>query len=155
MAEAPRSGSDEFGEALRSRREALGLSRRDLVAATGLSYPYVSQLETGYRMPSQKSLHRLAQALRVDPSELSASISFDEWPSTPKAFAVAASAAHGHWRANPAFAAESPRQEQPKPGPVARQAAELISSLPVDARLEALAQVQRRVVEALIEERAH
>ncbi|HEY7813293.1 MAG TPA: helix-turn-helix transcriptional regulator [Nakamurella sp.] len=68
MAESAKTGSEAFGELLRSARERLGMSRRDLAEATGLSYPYISQLETGYRMPSSPAMRSLADALglRVD-----------------------------------------------------------------------------------------
>ena len=46
------------------RRERLGMSRRDLAEATGLSYPYISQLETGYRQPSPAAIQKLADALQ-------------------------------------------------------------------------------------------
>lgn len=55
---------------LRSRREALGISRRDLAAATGLSYPYIAQLEGGYRAPSVTTARRLADALRLPVEEI-------------------------------------------------------------------------------------
>src|ERR1044072_1493869 len=71
-------GAEAFGRRIKARREELGLSRRDLVAASGLSYPYVSQLETGYRLPSHSALAALAQALELSPSELSASIPYEE-----------------------------------------------------------------------------
>lgn len=68
MAESTKTGSEEFGALLRSARERLGMSRRDLAESTGLSYPYISQLETGYRMPSSPAMRSLANALglRVD-----------------------------------------------------------------------------------------
>lgn len=55
---------------LRSRRESLGISRRDLAAATGLSYPYIAQLEGGYRAPSVTTARRLADALRLPVEEI-------------------------------------------------------------------------------------
>lgn len=55
----------ELAHLLRGRRTELGLSRRDVVARTQLSYPYVSQLEGGYRAPSLSSARRLADALHL------------------------------------------------------------------------------------------
>src|SRR6478735_7349671 len=63
MAESAKPGSEEFGDLLRQARERLGMSRRDLAEATGLSYPYISQIETGYRMPSSPAVRSLADAL--------------------------------------------------------------------------------------------
>jgi transcriptional regulator with XRE-family HTH domain len=48
------------------------MSRRDLAEASGLSYPYVSELETGAKYPSDRALHNLAAALDMDHSELEA-----------------------------------------------------------------------------------
>jgi len=70
VATNPKTGSDEFGELLRRGRERLGMSRRDLVEATRLSYPYVSQLETGYRQPSPAAIQKLADALQLSLDEL-------------------------------------------------------------------------------------
>jgi transcriptional regulator with XRE-family HTH domain len=46
------------------------MSRRDLVEATGLSYPYISQLETGYRQPSPTAIQKLADALQLSLDDL-------------------------------------------------------------------------------------
>ncbi len=70
MATNPKTGSEEFGELLRRSRERLGMSRRDLVEATGLSYPYISQLETGYRQPSPAAIQKLADALQLSLDDL-------------------------------------------------------------------------------------
>jgi transcriptional regulator with XRE-family HTH domain len=68
MGDSAKTGSEELGEMLRRARQRLGMSRRDLAESTGLSYPYISQLETGYRMPSSPAMRSLADALglRVD-----------------------------------------------------------------------------------------
>jgi transcriptional regulator with XRE-family HTH domain len=61
-----RNSKDRYSDLarlLRGRREQLGLSRRDVVSRTRLSYPYVSQLEGGYRAPSVGSARKLADAL--------------------------------------------------------------------------------------------
>ncbi len=70
MAESAKTGNEEFGDRLRRAREALRMSRRDLADATGLSYPYVSQIETGYRMPSAPAMRSLADALGLRPESL-------------------------------------------------------------------------------------
>ena len=69
MAELPKQG---LGVVLRATREARGMSRRDLAEASGLSYPYVSELETGVKYPSDRALHNLAAALDMDSAELEA-----------------------------------------------------------------------------------
>ncbi len=62
----------ELGRFLEHRRRELGLSRRDLAEQSGLSYPYVSQLETGDREPALKTMRALAPVLDVRPEELAA-----------------------------------------------------------------------------------
>ena len=47
-----------------SRREALGLSQRELAKRAGISHTVVSRIEGGEHSPSPKTLERLAEALR-------------------------------------------------------------------------------------------
>jgi transcriptional regulator with XRE-family HTH domain len=65
MGDIQRSGTDAFARLLTEAREAAGLSRRELAEQTGLSYPYVSQLETGYRGPSPEAMQRLTDVLGI------------------------------------------------------------------------------------------
>ena len=46
------------------RRTMMGMSRNDLVTATGLSYPYVAELEKGSKEPSMATLRALSTGLR-------------------------------------------------------------------------------------------
>jgi transcriptional regulator with XRE-family HTH domain len=55
---------------LRRERESKGLSRRDLAEASGLSYPYMSELEAGSKYPSERALENIAAALDMDAKEL-------------------------------------------------------------------------------------
>jgi transcriptional regulator with XRE-family HTH domain len=48
-----------LGERLRQRRLELGLSQRDL-SEPGISYAYISRLESDARTPSMKALRKLA-----------------------------------------------------------------------------------------------
>jgi transcriptional regulator with XRE-family HTH domain len=149
--------AEELGRRIATRRRELGLSRRDVVAASGLSYPYVSQLETGYRLPSHKSLGRLAHALQLDPAELSAAIAYDEMAVTlpPRAAPTAAPMlTDAMWTANPDYEAPSqPRASRVRTRDVVDQVAALIGELPVDRRLDALHRAQQRVVEGVVAER--
>ena len=72
----------ELGRFLEHRRGELGLSRRELATRAELSYPYISQLETGDREPALKALHKLAPVLQVRPEELAALLAGGEWLST-------------------------------------------------------------------------
>jgi len=90
---------------LRSRRESLGISRRDLAAATGLSYPYIAQLEGGYRAPSVTTARRLADALRLPVEEIvhAAGEGTTTAPSLP-APALHVTVRDERWLANPTYA---------------------------------------------------
>lgn len=63
-----------FGRVLVEYRRARGMSRSQLAELSELSYPYVSQLETGLRKPSRDAARRLADALGIDPLDLEATI---------------------------------------------------------------------------------
>lgn len=69
----------ELGRFLEHRRGELGLSRRDVADSSGLSYPYVSQLETGDREPALKSMRALAPVLAVAVDELARLVAGGEW----------------------------------------------------------------------------
>jgi transcriptional regulator with XRE-family HTH domain len=93
----------DFGQRLRERRDELGMKRQELADLSGLSYAYVTQLESGRKSsPSQTVVSLLAQALRLSAEELadSAGTSRTEPPRSRRASAPAASGAR--WHANPA-----------------------------------------------------
>jgi transcriptional regulator with XRE-family HTH domain len=53
-----------IGDRIRERRRALGLSQRDL-SQPGISYAYISRIESGQRRPSLKALRKLASKLET------------------------------------------------------------------------------------------
>jgi transcriptional regulator with XRE-family HTH domain len=55
----------ELGEAVRLRREALGLTQADLAGLAGLQQPAVARFEAGGTMPTIPMLERLAAALQL------------------------------------------------------------------------------------------
>lgn len=73
-------GETNWSRMLVEQRNRSGFSRSELAARAGLSYPYVSQLETGLRKPSRKAAAQLADALGIDPLELERSILSEESP---------------------------------------------------------------------------
>jgi transcriptional regulator with XRE-family HTH domain len=173
MATSKKTGSEALGELLRTRRQELGMSRRELVAATGLSYPYVSQLETGYRLPSSTALRDLAGALQMSTDELVSVMPAERSGSGPTAPGtgsgrVARSSGSGRpapksgWINNPAYArarsaapsaaplpTRSPRR---RPNAAVEEAVDILSSLPPDERLDALSKVQRALLAGLVDE---
>jgi len=59
-----------LGEYLKEQREAAQLSLRQLAEQTGVSNPYLSQIERGLRRPSAEVLQQLAMALRISAEQL-------------------------------------------------------------------------------------
>jgi len=61
---------ENLGEYLREQRTSAKLSLRQLAEQTGVSNPYLSQIERGLRRPSAEVLQALAKALRVSAETL-------------------------------------------------------------------------------------
>lgn len=59
-----------FGERVRERRRALGLSQEALADGTALHWSYLGQVERGQTNLTLHNILRLAAALDVDPGEL-------------------------------------------------------------------------------------
>ena len=64
MADAPESRLETVGARLLRLRRERGLSQRDL-SGPGISYGYISRIESGARRPSVKALRMLAKKLEV------------------------------------------------------------------------------------------
>lgn len=75
----------ELGRLVQQRRHELSLSRRDLADRSDVSYPYVSQIETGERDPSLKTLRRLAEVLEIPVEQLASLVASEDWVSSPVA----------------------------------------------------------------------
>src|SRR3954454_11823138 len=61
---------ESLGTYLRDQRVAAELSLRQLADQTGISNPYLSQIERGLRRPSAEVLQQLSKALRVSAETL-------------------------------------------------------------------------------------
>jgi len=59
-----------FGERLRALREQRGETQRSLAELTGMTHPYISEMERGLKVPSLTTLIRLAIALECEVTEL-------------------------------------------------------------------------------------
>jgi transcriptional regulator with XRE-family HTH domain len=54
-----------LGEVIRKQRELAELSMRRLAALSGISNPYLSQIERGLRVPSDEVVEAIANSLRL------------------------------------------------------------------------------------------
>jgi transcriptional regulator with XRE-family HTH domain len=72
VAEKSRVGKTvgSLGNYLRDQRVAAQLSLRQLAEQTGVSNPYLSQIERGLRRPSAEVLQQIAKALRISAEQL-------------------------------------------------------------------------------------
>ncbi|MGH3372599.1 MAG: helix-turn-helix domain-containing protein [Nocardioidaceae bacterium] len=61
---------ENLGDYLREQRVSAQLSLRQLAEQTGVSNPYLSQIERGLRRPSAEVLQQLAKALRISSETL-------------------------------------------------------------------------------------
>ncbi|MDE0613421.1 MAG: helix-turn-helix transcriptional regulator [bacterium] len=64
------SEGDRLGERLRARRKALGKTLAEVADGSGLSLPYVSNLERGHGNPTIEALRALASALGLPLAEI-------------------------------------------------------------------------------------
>lgn len=154
-----------FGRVLAEFRKRQGMSRSQLAERSGLSYPYVSQLETGLRKPSRKAAAQLAEALGVEPLALEAALPPDDMSSPSFQRSLQAQAALLSGDTSIVAGLEQP-PEVPMGAPPARrstssrstredlvgQAVDLIEELPPEDRLDALSEVQKLVLKRMLEE---
>lgn len=70
MGDMAKVGVAKLGEYLHEQRLAAKLSLRQLAEQTGVSNPYLSQIERGLRRPSAEVLQQLAKALRISAEQV-------------------------------------------------------------------------------------
>lgn len=132
MGTSPKTGDLELGRKIAARRAELGLSRKDLAQLTDLSYPYIAQIETGYRLPSSRHQISLARALGM---------TLDELFGTQEELRPERSSRGGQsGRSSIDAAVEAAIQE--------------VESLPASVRLEALTRIQLQVMRGVTEAEA-
>jgi transcriptional regulator with XRE-family HTH domain len=61
---------ETLGDYLKEQRTSAQLTLRQLAEQTGVSNPYLSQIERGLRRPSAEVLQQLAKALRISADQL-------------------------------------------------------------------------------------
>lgn len=64
------STGSTLGDMIRKQRELASLTMRQLSTMSGISNPYLSQIEHGLREPSQAVLREIAKSLGMDPDDL-------------------------------------------------------------------------------------
>ena len=82
---------NSVGDFIAAQRRAAELTLRQLAEQTGISNPYLSQIERGLRKPSAEVLQQLAKALRVSAESLyvrAGILDPDDHPSTTVETAV-------------------------------------------------------------------
>lgn len=136
MATSPKTGDIELGRKIAARREELGMSRKQLAEATNLSYPYIAQIETGYRLPSTKHQVILSKVLGMSLDELFGTE--DELPQAPMRL----------------HASSASRRRRPSIDEAIEHAAQEIEALPASVRLEALSRIQLRIMHSVAEDQA-
>lgn len=78
--------TNELGHYLRAHREAAGLTIRHLASIIGMNHGYLVRLESGEKTnPSADVLHKLADALELDPAEVLAFIGITSSSTLPPA----------------------------------------------------------------------
>lgn len=65
-ADAPATGEHKLGNELRQRRQALGMTLKQVADGAGLSVGFISQLERGLTAPSLSSLVSICKVLKTD-----------------------------------------------------------------------------------------
>jgi transcriptional regulator with XRE-family HTH domain len=67
-------GLARFGDEVRRRRKALGLTLVEFGKRCGLTWNYVRGIENGRRNPSLSTIHSIAEGFRIHPGELLGSV---------------------------------------------------------------------------------
>lgn len=67
-----------FGQAIKKRREELGISQEQLALRADLHRTYISDVERGERNPSLTTITRLTAALEITVSELFSNYGIEE-----------------------------------------------------------------------------
>ena len=139
---SPKTGDLELGRKIAARREELGMSRKDLAQAASLSYPYIAQIETGYRLPSARHQVALSRVLGVSLDELFGIA--EELPNVSDQSTTSAA------RTRSALASR-PRMSLADAIEIAALA---IEGLPASSRLAALSNLQSRIMNGVADDLA-
>jgi transcriptional regulator with XRE-family HTH domain len=137
----------ELGRLVQQRRHELELSRRDLAERAEVSYPYLSQIETGDRDPSLRTMHKLAEALAVPVEQLAGMVAPDAWASAPASAVMSAPPSRSRSTSTFDDSVELYRDK------VLPSIERRLQSVPPLVRLELLAELTRRAAREAAESR--
>lgn len=151
-----------FARVIKEQRDRLHMSRSQLAEASDLSYPYISQLETGLRKPSRNAARAIAGALGISVEDLERTIPADlnSVEEVREAEAFSESLLSGtilRPSAAPIVAMGAP----PMPGsaePGSREdligdMLDLLEEFAPTERLDVLAELQKRAMERILQDR--
>ena len=149
MADRGKPDSREVGERIKRRRDELGMKRKTLAEAAGISYPYISQLETGSRDASLPTQIAIARALDVT---LDALFAPEDLPGSSPSSAAALSPPGSPNDPGGVPSATAPSPAAPTTSilnTVVEAATQQIERLPSSMRVDALNKIQLRVMRSL------
>ena len=152
-----------FGRVLAEQRKKRGMSRSQLAESAQLSYPYVSQLETGLRKPSRDAAARLSRALGISLFDLESAIPANESVeeidrASRESERILSRLEAGDLTSPMAAGVMALRTELVSSGSFDRddlvgQLVDLIEEFPPEERLDVLAEVQKRTMRRLLDQR--
>lgn len=149
--------SSPFGRTVKQWRERQSMSRSELAEASGLSYPYVSQLETGLRKPSRDAARKIAGALNISVEDLERTIPSDPEDREELRLAEANAALILSGGAASLRAATAPPQAVRQSVPGSRDdligdMIDLLEEFAPEDRLDVLAEVQKLAMKRMLDQ---
>ena len=151
-----------FGRVLAEQRKRRGMSRSQLAESAELSYPYVSQLETGLRKPSRDAAARLSRALGISLMDLESTIPTNESErgNRPCQQAIGATPEQSRVGGSPMPASIMALRTQLSDSSssfdrhdLVGQIVDLLEEFPAEERLDVLGEVQKRAMQRMLDER--
>lgn len=153
------STGSPFAVLLVEQRKRRGWSRTQLAEHSGLSYPYISQLETAQRKPSRKAASQLAEALGIELFELEGAIPADD--TNPRELQRAETFTQRVLSGSQGVDAPVTGRPSEQGGALAgrsrddmlRQMIGILEEFDADERLDVLAEVQKRAMQRMLDDR--
>lgn len=151
-----------FARVIKDQRDRIGMSRSQLAEASDLSYPYISQLETGLRKPSRNAARAIAGALGISVEDLERTIPGNaaDASQVQEAEQFSDRLLSGGGSATVSRLAVAPLSESISFGAAPDSREEIIGDIidlleEVEAvdRLDVLAEVQKRAMQRMMEQR--